>query len=63
LRIHIIEADKLLHHLGGGSRANTRVSFLEMLKQAGREHAQQWLQQNYDAIGKRSSIDVVELFS
>ena len=62
LRIHIIEAQELLHRLGDDSRYNTRESFLEMLKQAGREHAEQWLGEHGKAIGKRSSVDVAELF-
>ena len=62
LKIHIVEAQQLMQELDAGSRYNTLPSFLQMMKDEGRAHAEVWLRENYGALGQRSSVDLVELF-
>lgn len=61
LRMHLIEADELLATLGRATKYDPRLHFLESLKNRGRQQAESWLAQHFDAIGYRSSCDL-ELF-
>lgn len=51
-----------MEELDVGSRYNTLPSFLQMLKEEGRAHADAWLRDNYGDIGQRSNVDLVGLF-
>ncbi len=62
LRLHLVEANDLMQKLGAGSHYNTLLPFLTHLRDEGRRHAEAWLSSNFDAIGERSSVDLVRLF-
>ncbi|GGO88215.1 alpha/beta hydrolase [Marinobacterium nitratireducens] len=61
LRMHLIETDELLATLGRATKCDTRLHFLESLRNRGRQRADDWLARHSDAIGRRSSCDM-ELF-
>lgn len=63
LRFHLIEANDLMSSLEHPSKYNTEASFINMLWDAGREHAHQWLGDNAHYLGRRSSVDLEEMFT
>jgi len=56
--IHAISADDIMLKLGVASKLNADWEFLTDLRDAGRERASAWLAQNYDNIGKQSTVDI-----
>ena len=56
--IHSISADQVMGGLSASSKLNADWAFLTSLFDAGREHATEWLDRHYDALGKRSTIDI-----
>ena len=58
LNIHRIHLGSLGTRLGGSSKLKTDFEFLELLKRTGQRAARRFLEQHFDAIGVRSSIDV-----
>lgn len=62
-RVHIIENEDALKPLGASSKLNAEWSFLTHLRDLGRETATAWLAQNYDSIGKKSTVNLTDVFS
>ncbi|GEP55335.1 hypothetical protein [Reyranella soli] len=62
INVHWIEDEKQMRGLGVPSKLNARLDFLLHLKAIGREVADRWIGHNFDAIGRRSTIDVKEMF-
>lgn len=62
INVHWIEAEKHMRGLGVSSKLNARLEFLLHLKEIGRQAADSWLDANFDAIGRRSTIDIKEKF-
>jgi len=60
--IHAISADDIMLDLGVASKLNADWDFLTDLRDAGRERASAWLVQNYDHIGKQSTVDIGETY-
>lgn len=60
--IHLIEADEILSSLGRSSKVNVDWEFLTYLKETGRQTASDWLNEHYDTLGVRSSIDIHKMF-
>ncbi len=58
LLMHAIEPGPWLGALSLGSKFNTEWSFLTDLKARGRDAAGAWLEQCFDAVGQRSSVDI-----
>jgi NTE family protein len=56
--IHAIEGQDFMRELGVSSKLNADWEFLTHLRDVGRERAETWLAQNFDAINRRNSIDV-----
>jgi NTE family protein len=56
--IHAISADDIMLGLGVASKLNADWEFLTDLRDAGRDHASAWLTNNYDNIGRQSTIDI-----
>ncbi len=56
--IHSIEAEDFMRKLGVSSKMNADWEFLTHLRDVGREQAQAWLEQNYDSLGKRTTVDI-----
>lgn len=60
--IHTIGDDELMVELGVASKLNPEWTFLTDLRDKGREAAGQWLDAHYTKLGKRSSVDIREVF-
>ena len=58
MRMHAIRADKDLAHLGIESKLDPGWEHLTGLRDLGRARAGEWLESNFDALGKRSTIDI-----
>lgn len=62
MNIHLIEAEDEIKPLGASSKVNAEWAFLKHLFDIGRQAAGEWLDANYDQIGKQSSIDTRAMF-
>jgi NTE family protein len=62
IRIHSIRGDNAMKQLSVASKFNTDWQFLTTLKARGREIAETWLAENFDTIGKQSSVDLHDMF-
>jgi len=62
VNVHWIEAEKQMRGLGVSSKLNARMDFLLHLKEIGREVADRWIASHFDAIGRRSTIDIKQMF-
>jgi NTE family protein len=60
--LHIIHADEEVQDLSASSKLNAEWSYLLRLFEDGREWAEEWLENYYDAIGQRSTLDLDEVF-
>jgi NTE family protein len=58
LRLHLIETDEHLASLDRATKYNTRLHFLESLRDRGRTRAHSWLEQHGTRIGRQSSCDL-----
>ncbi len=62
MNIHIVLARKYMRALDASSKLNAEWAFLTHLFEIGREAAARWLEESYDDIGKRSTVDVRSMF-
>lgn len=62
LNIHVIEQQDAAEDFGISSRFNAERAFLEQLFEIGRKAAQAWLTENYDSIGRQSTVDIRRMF-
>lgn len=60
--IHSIRDDAQMVELGVATKLNPDWDFLCRLRDAGRRKAAEWLEQNFDAVGRTSTIDIGETF-
>lgn len=60
--IHLIHAEELMKELHATSKFNAEEAFLRLLFEAGRERADAWLEDHFDDVGERSTIDVSEVY-
>jgi NTE family protein len=58
MHIHSIEAQDVMAGLGVSSKLNPDWGFLTYLRDRGRESAAEWLDGNYEHVGRKSSVDV-----
>jgi NTE family protein len=56
--IHSIDAEDFMRKLGVSSKLNPDWEFLTHLRDVGRARADQWIEENYDHISKRSTVDI-----
>jgi NTE family protein len=59
--LHLIHTDLEVKDLVASSKLNAEWSYLRMLFDLGRTWADQWLDENFDAIGHRSTLDLAEI--
>ena len=62
LRIHSIRDDAEMVQLGVATKLNPDWDFLCRLKEVGRKRADEWLDNHFDSIGDKSTIDLQEVF-
>lgn len=60
--VHNIENEKTFQDCGWSSKLNSEWDFLMYLFEEGRKTADEWIQKNYEFVGKRNTIDEVEMF-
>jgi NTE family protein len=60
--IHSIRSDQTMAALGASTKYNADWGFLCSLRDKGRHEAEAWLEQSYQHVGKRSSIDIDQEF-
>lgn len=63
IHIHSIRSDRALEDLDVSSKFRTDWPFLMALKHKGRDIADAWLAENFDRIGKESSVDLQAMFA
>jgi NTE family protein len=56
--MHLIEAEDIIRDLAGSSKMNGTWKFLMHLFEIGRERADKWLEENYDSIGHKGTVDL-----
>jgi NTE family protein len=62
MNFHVVEAHDLLSELKAESKIAANMRFFEMLREQGRLRTKVWLETNRAHIGKRSSVDLSQLF-
>ncbi len=62
MNIHAVGAENEMRNIGSASKMNIDMDFLLYLKGVGRKATDNWLKENWDAIGERSSVDVKATF-
>ncbi len=60
--LHMVQAEDIMVGLGHNSKFNADWDFLLHLKEIGYQAADDWINENYDKIGKESSIDIQKMF-
>jgi NTE family protein len=60
--MHWIGNDRLMSQLGTATQFHPEWGLLCSLRDQGREAATKWLDQNFEHIGSRSTVDVAEMF-
>ncbi|MFT4582341.1 MAG: NTE family protein [Gammaproteobacteria bacterium] len=60
--IHSVRADVSMSDLSFGSKTSSDWEFLTMLRDRGRELAAEWLEENFDHLGERSTVDLKKEF-
>jgi NTE family protein len=56
--IHSISANEVMNELGHTSKLNADWEFLVSLRDTGRAHADAWLKENFDRLGRESTVDI-----
>ncbi len=56
--IHSIAANDVMTELGHASKLNADWEFLVNLRETGRAHADAWLKENFDRLGRESTVDI-----
>jgi NTE family protein len=62
MRVHMVR-NRIMDKLGASSKLNAEWDFLSMLREEGRKAAAEFLAENGDDIGKRSTLDIDQLIS
>lgn len=62
MKLHIIQDEDVMAGLGSASKFNADWDFLIHLREVGWQTADDWINKNFDKIGKESSIDIKSLF-
>jgi len=60
--IHNLSETQALTPLGLGVDLNTDLSFFEKLFETGRSAAERWLEEHFDTLGERSTVDLAAMF-
>jgi NTE family protein len=60
--IHAIEGQDFMRDLGVSSKMNADWEFLTHLRDVGRERAEQWLDANFRALSKQTSVDLAAMY-
>lgn len=58
IRMHRIDADEAFKDLSASSKINAEWAFLEYLRDLGRTAASDWLEDNFDSVGRSATVDL-----
>lgn len=58
LNVHLVDSREFMSRLNGLSKLNTQAPFINALRNEGRNQAEQWLQENFQHLGVRSSFNL-----
>lgn len=61
-RVHIIANEIEMKSLGASSKLNVEWAFLTHLRDVGRATADAWLQENFEHLGEKSTVDLRAMF-
>ncbi len=62
VNFHMIEAEDAMSDLGSSSKFNADWSFLTYLHKLGLDAADRWLEEHFDSIGERSTLDMIKTY-
>ena len=62
VKFHMIQAEEAMSGLGSSSKFNADWKFLTYLHKLGIDAADRWLDEHFDAIGNRSSLDMIKTY-
>ncbi len=62
VKMHAIEPAQQMQELSSSSKLNLELEFLHHLRDLGRSSAQEWLTENFNKIGKESSLNLRTMF-
>ncbi|WP_333835054.1 patatin-like phospholipase family protein [Rubrimonas sp.] len=62
MHIHVIASRKRMRPLDASSKLNVEWPFLTWLFEVGRDTARKWIDENFDLLGVRSTVNVREMF-
>jgi NTE family protein len=63
VRVHIIHAADEVQHLEASSKLNAEWEYLTYLFERGRGWADAWLDEHFDDLGRRQTLDLDDLFA
>jgi NTE family protein len=63
VRVHIIHAADEVQHLEASSKLNAEWAYLTHLFERGRGWADAWLDEHFDDLGRRQTLDLDDLFA
>jgi len=63
VRVHIIHAADEVQHLEASSKLNAEWEYLTYLFERGRDWASAWLDEHFDDLGRRQTLDLDDLFA
>ncbi len=63
MNLHIIQSRKRMRDLDASSKLNAEWDFLRHLFAIGRDAADSWLNDHFDDLGNRSSVDIRQMFT
>ena len=58
IRMHRIDADEAFRDLSASSKISAEWAFLKYLRDLGRNAASDWLEEHFEAIGTKATVDV-----
>ena len=62
VKFHMIQAEDAMSELGSSSKFNADWKFLTYLHKLGIDAADRWLGEHFDAIGNRSTLDMIKTY-
>ena len=62
VKFHMIHAEEAMSELGGSSKFNADWEFLTYLHGLGMQTADGWLAEHFDAIGNKSTLDMIKTY-
>lgn len=62
MMVHAIRNDDVMSHFGADSKLDPSWEFLTQLRDAGRAAADAWLKENFDHVGKRTTVDLAATY-